>query len=241
VRAYDRDVLVDAPLGYWPMDESSGTSGTDLGSVGATGTYTGAVVNSAKFLDGGPCPYFDGNGDWLDVGDNNAWSIDNSGAGLTFEIWAAMTNLAPGANKALAWKSGTSGGSYEWHVSHLDAPGVTLTAQMYTSAANPISSTDITLARTFKWRHVVVYFPGTSTTSYPQVWINGKPMSGTSTAGSGAYTNGTGTVRIGGREVAGATQSWVGYLARCAIYGKAPTAHMLTRASRLRAGRISAR
>ena len=41
---YDIQVLTDAPLGYWPLDDPQGTTASDLSGSSWPGTYTGGVT-----------------------------------------------------------------------------------------------------------------------------------------------------------------------------------------------------
>ena len=51
---YRAAVSADTPIAYWHLDETSGTTATDFGSAGATGTYAGSPALGAAAAFGAP-------------------------------------------------------------------------------------------------------------------------------------------------------------------------------------------
>ena len=51
---YRAAVSADTPIAYWHLDETSGTTATDFGSAGATGTYAGSPALGAAAAFGSP-------------------------------------------------------------------------------------------------------------------------------------------------------------------------------------------
>jgi hypothetical protein len=80
-----------ALVGYWPLDETSGTVALDHSTNGYNGTSSGLVRVPATrgFLapDGGRCAQFDGSSSYVDI---NAASSSSANAELTFAIWVAV-------------------------------------------------------------------------------------------------------------------------------------------------------
>ena len=67
---YAQRILSIAPnniVGYWPLDEHSGTTVTDKSRQGNNGSYTGVTLNNAKGPDGRGIPFFDGTNDFGDI------------------------------------------------------------------------------------------------------------------------------------------------------------------------------
>ncbi|MFN8450264.1 MAG: hypothetical protein U0521_17180 [Anaerolineae bacterium] len=50
--------LPGALVGYWRLNETSGSTIADAGANGFNGTYTGVTLNDTTFLDGEPAPRF---------------------------------------------------------------------------------------------------------------------------------------------------------------------------------------
>ena len=80
---YRQVVANTRPTGYWPMDETSGTTAADASGGGRTGTYTGATLNGYSVAGGG-APSFDGVNDRMSV--SNIGSLLNSGA-FSVSLW----------------------------------------------------------------------------------------------------------------------------------------------------------
>ena len=51
---YQLKVIKDYPIGFWPLDESSGTTALDISGCGNTGTYVGGLQsNILPLIPGG--------------------------------------------------------------------------------------------------------------------------------------------------------------------------------------------
>ena len=44
--SYQLKVIKDAPIGFWPLDETSGTIASDISGCGNNGTYYGSITTS---------------------------------------------------------------------------------------------------------------------------------------------------------------------------------------------------
>ena len=52
--SYQLKVIQDYPIGFWPLDETSGTTATDISGCGNNGTYTGSLTtNLLPLIPGG--------------------------------------------------------------------------------------------------------------------------------------------------------------------------------------------
>jgi Concanavalin A-like lectin/glucanases superfamily len=81
---YDRQVLADAPAGYWP-------SRADLTGRGHRGTFTGAP-RTGVLPNGDSAPRYDGIGQYLTIPDAPDLSVTATGA-LTLEAWLRPDTL----------------------------------------------------------------------------------------------------------------------------------------------------
>jgi glucose/arabinose dehydrogenase/endonuclease YncB( thermonuclease family) len=91
---YSQTVLTDAPLGYWRLGESSGTTAADSTGNGRNGTYVGPVLGQAGLLSGDAdtSAGFDGVNDYVQIADAPIWNLTGD---LTIE---ALINVTGGAN-----------------------------------------------------------------------------------------------------------------------------------------------
>ena len=52
--SYQLKVMQDHPIGFWPLDETSGTTAADISGCGNNGTYTGSLTtNLLPLIPGG--------------------------------------------------------------------------------------------------------------------------------------------------------------------------------------------
>jgi hypothetical protein len=156
---YTEAVLADNPIHYYPLDETSGTTAADLGSLAlAGGTYTGGfTLGQAAATTGlGRCVRLDGApGTLIDLG------LFHAGDSITVEAWA---NLDPTANNNPSYHAIVArwDGSYELDfapgdignmVVKRDGNGFGLAAASTPSARG-------------QWHHLVGVFSGGTVTIY---------------------------------------------------------------------------
>ncbi len=73
-------------IGYWKLDETSGSNAADSSGQGQTATIAGASLNAATFLEGSPIPFFDGSSDYVAL-PASFLSLLNTAEG-TINLWA---------------------------------------------------------------------------------------------------------------------------------------------------------
>ena len=131
--SYGSAVLADNPLVYLPMNETSGTTAVNLGSLGAAGngTYNNVTLNQASAnLNLGTAGGFAGNGA-VRITDNAAFDV-GTGA-FTVEMWYRTT--VDGRGDLFTYKGG--GGDYGIHSnSQADPAGFNSSASTFFNGFN---------------------------------------------------------------------------------------------------------
>jgi len=178
----------------------SGTTWTDLSGNGNNGTLVGGVGYSA---DNGGVLTFDGVDDRIECG---TFSLSF----LTVSTWVYKTSSA--TNQGICRKQNG------WAVSQYNgtlqvAPGTSWTFYN-TGYTIPLNT----------WVNIVYAYSGTGTTGSQTVYINGSSIY-SSTAGSGAITSNSNTVRVGFDDN---NWWWGGRIAQTQIYNRALTAAEVT-------------
>lgn len=190
----DEAITALTPAGYWKLQETSGTAAADSSGNGRNGTYVnGPTLNATAGPDGFNYPTFDGTNDTMDVPDNNVWSINDSGTGLTvFAIF--KTPGSPVGNKAICEKANPSAPfNIEW-VFGFTAAGFSLA--LYTPGGVAIRSTTGALTWDSGWHVVAVAVPSVSANG--NAYWNGADVTGTPGGGSGTYVNNNAPLRWAG-------------------------------------------
>lgn len=67
--SYNRKIITTNPIAYWPLNELTGTTAINYGSLGtdANGAYSGATLAQIAAPGGGLAPLFDGVNDFVNV------------------------------------------------------------------------------------------------------------------------------------------------------------------------------
>jgi len=90
-------------VGYWHLDEGTGTSTVDASGIGNTGILTnGPTWQSGSSCKAGGCLSFSGNADWVSVGDSTSLNIIGS---LSVGVWVNAT-LVNGVRHNMVRKGG---------------------------------------------------------------------------------------------------------------------------------------
>jgi fibronectin type 3 domain-containing protein len=150
--------------GYWPLNESSGTTTVDASGSGNTGT----LVNSPTWGVGqiGNALTFTGT---TQVGVNGAGNLANLyTGGLTVMAWIKPTGTGGGGKGRIVDKNNNDAG---WFFAMNSATTVNFTAgQFVTTAAFRASSGSIVLNT---WKHVAASWAGTTAGAGINLYING--------------------------------------------------------------------
>jgi len=98
-----------APVAYWKFDEGYGTTAYDAAGSN-DGTITNAQWRNEEDCKVGKCLYFDGDGDYVEVPDDDSLDITDA---ITIEAWVKPAKWSSGdATYGIIEKKG--GDSYDW-------------------------------------------------------------------------------------------------------------------------------
>jgi hypothetical protein len=215
---YRQTVLASTPVGYWRLDEQSGTSAVDLSGNNNTGTYTGGVTlqQVGAVGDGTYSTKFDGVDGWITIPDSASLSPT---AAVTVEAWVMPTAFPPSAANGIVCKDvGGTTSTNPAYVLQIDqfgkaVFGINSLPDTFTTAT---ASSALTLNR---WSHVVGTYDGANMFLY----VNGVQVA--TTAVVVAIDNTTGTLNIGRQKTtAVTTRFWSGRIDEVAVYSTALTA-----------------
>lgn len=226
---YARTVLADNPIGYWRLDERTTSSttvqdiGTEVGFAGipnvtgtlprngtATGTPTRQTAGALAY-DPNDAYTFNGSSQYIEVPDDNDWSLAQSANAFTVEAWVRPTSLA--ALQTIVSKDLAA--NYEWDMNITTLGILTFNARSAANAATVSASSAAGAIVANVWTHVAVTVSGTTM----QVYINGVASGSTGNIAAVTYTNGTAPLTIGRRG--DAVQYFTGSVDEVAIYNTA--------------------
>lgn len=150
------------PVGYWPMDENTGTSNTyDKSGNSLGGTLTSITESSWVPGKKGSAIDFDGTADMVSVSDNSVLDID--GDNITFSAWVNFTSSD--TDRVIIEKGGWANGN--WQLVTDNSDGGYMKVNFYNcSDDNTVSTTQVNDG---KWHHVTAV----KDSSYKYVYIDG--------------------------------------------------------------------
>jgi hypothetical protein len=133
--ALSAEVLADSPAGFWPLNETSGTTANDISGNARHGTYTSSYALASAV---GSLLAVDLTGGYVNVPDNAAFSAGAGASGLmTVEAWVRFDTLAAQMN--IVTKGAAS--NYEFDFRLGDSVSNALAAVTYTSAGGGLMAT----------------------------------------------------------------------------------------------------
>jgi hypothetical protein len=176
-QSYQDAVLALAPLGYWRLGESSGTTAYDISGHGLNGTYTSVTLGAAGAIpgDADPAASFDGSSSSLNLGN----SVLLMGTGShTISVWVNLPSGSNGGN-VFAKNSDESGGGWGMTIS---AASSSWSASVVTLApfSNPTTNGGTLIAGT--WTNLVAVFDNTGgvlSTYQDGVFVSSNPTGST--------------------------------------------------------------
>lgn len=203
-RCYSDDVISDAPISYWRLNESTDTSAADTRGANP-GTYVGspALASSGALADSAlKAVTFNGTSQYVEIADANTLDTADS---TTLEMWVKRSTL--GTLQVLLDKGA---GSYRLQFT-------TANTLELTKAGTAIVASTITISDTTQFHHLVATKTGATT----KLYIDGVDRTGTVT--NQTLVNSANSLRI-----AAASPTTASYAAavidEVAVYGAALTA-----------------
>jgi regulation of enolase protein 1 (concanavalin A-like superfamily) len=148
-------------VGWWKMDETSGTVAADSSGYGNDGTVLGGAQWVSGYIDG--AIDLDGDDDYVDCGYDPIFDTANE---MTLAAWVAIRSIPT------AWACVVSKGEYSWRLSNENMErrfhfGITIW-----SAPNPSLAGD-TVVGLDEWHHVAGTYDGQNINIYLDGWLDG--------------------------------------------------------------------
>lgn len=192
-------------IGYWTLDEASGTRAdshddNDLTDNNTVTQQTGKVADCAQFTAA--------NSEMLEITDNADLSTGN--IDFTFAGWVYLDSK--GANRGIAGKStGGDFGEYEWELRFQNSTDRFLfSVQDGTSNANGVSANNLGAPSTATWYFIVVWHDAAANTINIQV--------NDGTVDSAAYSSGSWDSTLPFRIGKVSTLFWDGRIDECGFW-----------------------
>jgi len=209
-RAYSDEVIADAPLAYWRLDETSGTTAND--AIGSNhGTYTGGYTLNQPGIPstGRPAALFNGSSGYVALG---APAVLNLTAAWTLEAWVYLTSTPNGCG--VICEQYTGGGDNVLYALGfgLNSPGATL--EMGYRGLNWRWTIGSALSLN-AWHHTVGTWDGTT----QRLYADGTQVASTTPAD--APVAGINALYIGRRHDGTGNSFFPGRIDEVAIYGVA--------------------
>jgi hypothetical protein len=184
-----RQILALNPAGYWPLNETTGSTAFDRSGNGRNGTYTNGVL-----LSGGGAQ-FDGASGYVEVADNNAWDRGTA--------WSIFMCIYMNSGQTLPigpFCKGQSSSACEMWLEFENYGSVYGTnAIAFNFTSNPSSNNekgwdlgDGSALLTNRWIDVLFTWNNSTVTGY----LNGV-AAGSDASQAGTYAPSTGTLRFG--------------------------------------------
>lgn len=163
LRSYQQVILADKPVGFWPLNETSGTVANDLSGNGWNGTYTGGVELAAiTFPSGGAAAKFDGSTGYV-FGDSGVPTAATTN--VTLEAWVNFDgNTSPNGGCALKNGSCSYGSGYGMGngANSFDTAGADFLGLYEIMSWNP---TTVAIP-TSGWHHLVIVIGANSASTF---------------------------------------------------------------------------
>jgi hypothetical protein len=178
-------------IGYWALEENTGTTTADSSGGANTGTLTNGPAWTTSGQTGNAV-VFDGSNDYILMSDINA--MDGLSA-MTVSAWVKTTSTA---SRTVTSKSLCNGATGTGNVFDLTITGGHAAVKFYPAAGSTVSPTSTALINDNSWHLLTATLDGTFVRLYVDgildstlTWVGGALQSGTKVFEIGGYCNGT--------------------------------------------------
>lgn len=215
--AYETAILGDSPVGFWPLNETGGTTvidstGTQNGSYNET-TPGGYLLNQTGPFAGSKSVYINGSGYMLIPGSPHFDFVGASNQPYTFEILINPSDFGAVPGSVIT-KTHISAPAKWNSMQIVDNSGPDeLDGQLYDGSSNPIARGGSWSG----WFHAV--FVRDTSSSLIRVYVNGSEVDNTPDTPGNDYSNGE-DLNFGARQ-GGNSRFFGGYMAFAAVYNYA--------------------
>jgi hypothetical protein len=199
-----------SPVGYWKLDEGTGTSASDISGYANTGTLSGASVATWKTGKFGSALLFNGTSSYVGAGTGSNLQITGA---LTLSSWVNLNSNS--AEQDVVARNGTSG-SYNYRL-YVTSSGK-LAMDVSSNGTTLFTATGATTLSTGTWYYVSgVYVPSTSLT----VYVNGI-QDGQNTSSIPSSINNSSSIALNiGAEKDGVSGAGAAFVQECGNNGGA--------------------
>lgn len=209
---YSSVILADSPIGYWRLNETSGTDAAPLAGANH-GTYSGCTLNQPGLIptDGDPAPTFlYASTSSIVIADAGSVFDFTGTSTFSLEIWFLLTDIATASRFIWSRTDATNG-----YWVYVDQSTQTIRFDRFGGGgSDEVTSAAISLNTVY---HLVCTYDGTTMT----VYLNGQ-ASGTPLASSRSIAANVNNFTIG--EYSGTGNWWSGTLDEPAVYNYALSA-----------------
>jgi hypothetical protein len=203
------DSLEKGMVGYWKLDDASGTSATDSSGNGNTGTLTNGPTWTTGQIGG--AVDFDGTNDYIDSGTGS--SLNVGGTNLTISAWAKKTTGTDGVmNIVNRGQSGVGGYNFGIGVNTCGAHSMNM------SKLGVVHICVGSFPQDTNWHHVVAVW----NSSGQKIYVDGV-VSGTDSNNQSFNAAYSGSLKIG-MDYDGTSSPFKGSLDEVRIYNRALSA-----------------
>jgi RHS repeat-associated protein len=210
--SYEKTVLADGPVGFWRLDEPSGTNAADVSGRSNTGTYTNSPTlaqTGAIESDPNDSTDFDGTNDYVSVA---ASSSLNDLTQFSAEGWIYLDSFGENVLGRFLQKTNANA---------IYVVGSTTNALAFESlrwSTDGKWRTPNNSLTTGQWYHIAIAYDYGSTSNDPRIYINGVLQTLNETqAPSGSVSSETGTLYIGNND-SGSSRTFDGRIDDVAVY-----------------------